>query len=291
METQREHLARTYEKKCPGVSRGIKRQPSEDPPDEAAKQRGSIAALRALRVLQLLRAHTDQETYLSSDELIAELNMPNARTTFPIATERKSLYGAVASLRAAGYRIDSKTSCGYALIEHPLSESDAEELALIVESCPFLEKERRRELLQHLSSLAAPNVRERIAGARRAGQRATERVTSTTREFCTLQADELMRCAIEHRKPVSFTFKHGEQQGALKQQTFYPRALVERYGAHFATGYLREEGTEEPHMRTYKLARLRNMRTMLPNGSIALAGFADESPHEADPSKEINSKA
>ena len=291
MEARHEYLVSAYDKSCLKAARSIEERSSEGLPDEAVKQRGSIAALRALRVLQLLRAHTDQEAYLSSDELIAELNMPTDCALAPIPTEHKSLYGAVASLRASGYRIDSKTGCGYALIEHPLSENDAEELARIVESCPFLKRERRRELLQRLSSLAAPNVRERITGAHHKDKRATERVVSATREFCTLPADDLIHCAIEQHKPVSFMLGHDDLQDDLRQQVFYPRALTERYGAHFAIGYLREEGTDGPHMRTYKLTRLRNMRMTLPNGSIALSGFTDRSSHVAAALEELNSKA
>lgn len=292
MEKQYGQDSSTYDIGDVKASKTFTRRPAEgDLTDEAKKQRGNIAALRALRVLHLLRARTDRETYLSSDELIADLSMPSDRVLVPIATERKSLYAAIASLRTAGYSIDSKTGNGYALIEHPLSENDAEELARIVESCPYLGNERRHELLCSLSSLAAPSVRERVAGERHTDKQTAERVTLTTSEFRIFQANQLMRCAIEHHRPVSFAFEHNGQQDDGKQQLFYPRALVERQGTHFATGYLHESATEPPRMRTYKLTRLRDVRLTLPDGSIALAAFSDADSSASVPSEELNSKA
>ena len=61
----------------------------------------SMAAYRAVRILQLLSENTGEDKALLSDELIEHLAHPDDPTRMPISAARRSIYTSISALRHA----------------------------------------------------------------------------------------------------------------------------------------------------------------------------------------------
>lgn len=68
----------------------------------------SMAAYRAVRILQLLSENTGEDKALLSDELVELLAHPDDPARMPISAARRSIYTSISALRHAGYEIDYK---------------------------------------------------------------------------------------------------------------------------------------------------------------------------------------
>ena len=68
----------------------------------------SMAAYRAVRILQLLSENTGEDKAMLSDELIRRLAHPDDPARMPISAARRSIYTAISALRHAGYEIEYK---------------------------------------------------------------------------------------------------------------------------------------------------------------------------------------
>ena len=84
----------------------------------------SMAAYRAVRILQLLSENTGEDKALLSDELIEHLAHPDDPTRMPISAARRSIYTSISALRHAGYEIDYKRGVGYKLLTRPLTDEE-----------------------------------------------------------------------------------------------------------------------------------------------------------------------
>ena len=84
----------------------------------------SMAAYRAVRILQLLSENTGEDKAMLSDELIRRLAHPDDPARMPISAARRSIYTAISALRHAGYEIEYKRGVGYKLLTRPLTDEE-----------------------------------------------------------------------------------------------------------------------------------------------------------------------
>ena len=89
--------------------------------DTTTRGAASMAAYRAVRILQLLSENTGEDKAMLSDELIRRLAHPDDPARMPISAARRSIYTAISALRHAGYEIEYKRGVGYKLLTsiHP----------------------------------------------------------------------------------------------------------------------------------------------------------------------------
>lgn len=88
--------------------------------DTTTRGAASMAAYRAVRILQLLSENTGEDKAILSDELIRRLSHPDDPARMPISAARRSIYTAISALRHAGYEIEYKRGVGYKLLTRPL---------------------------------------------------------------------------------------------------------------------------------------------------------------------------
>ena len=74
--------------------------------DTTTRGAASMAAYRAVRILQLLSENTGEDKAMLSDELIRRLAHPDDPARMPISAARRSIYTAISALRHAGYEIE-----------------------------------------------------------------------------------------------------------------------------------------------------------------------------------------
>ena len=84
----------------------------------------SMAAYRAVRILQLLSENTGEDKAMLSDELIRRLSHPDDPARMPISAARRSIYTAISARRHAGYEIEYKRGVGYKLLTRPLTDEE-----------------------------------------------------------------------------------------------------------------------------------------------------------------------
>ena len=82
--------------------------------DTTTRGAASMAAYRAVRILQLLSENTGEDKAMLSDELIRRLAHPDDPARMPISAARQHL-PAISALRHAGYEIRER-GVGYKLL-------------------------------------------------------------------------------------------------------------------------------------------------------------------------------
>ena len=92
--------------------------------DTTTRGAASMAAYRAVRILQLLSENTGEDKAMLSDELIRRLAHPDDPARMPISAARRSIYTAISALRHAGYEIEYKRGVGYRLLTRPLTDEE-----------------------------------------------------------------------------------------------------------------------------------------------------------------------
>ncbi|MFR3909546.1 MAG: hypothetical protein ACLTXV_09305 [Collinsella sp.] len=92
--------------------------------DTTTRGAASMAAYRAVRILQLLSENTGEDKAMLSDELIRRLAHPDDPARMPISAARRSIYTAISALRHAGYEIEYKRGVGYKLLTRPLTDEE-----------------------------------------------------------------------------------------------------------------------------------------------------------------------
>ena len=81
--------------------------------DTTTRGAASMAAYRAVRILQLLSENTGEDKAMLSDELIRRLAHPDDPARMPISAARRSIYTAISALRHAGYENEHNLGVGY----------------------------------------------------------------------------------------------------------------------------------------------------------------------------------
>lgn len=137
----------------------------------------SMAAYRAVRILQLLSENTGEDKALLSDELIEHLAHPDDPTRMPISAARRSIYTSISALRHAGYEIDYKRGVGYKLLTRPLTDEEIIRLHGMVMRNRSTPIAIRKSMAQHLVAMASADVRDYLdtpEPAPSAGSKATK---------------------------------------------------------------------------------------------------------------------
>ena len=110
----------------------------------------SMAAYRAVRILQLLSENTGEDKAMLSDELIRRLAHPDDPARMPISAARRSIYTAISALRHAGYEIEYKRGVGYRLLTRPLTDEEIIRLHGMVMRNRSTPIAIRKSMAQHL---------------------------------------------------------------------------------------------------------------------------------------------
>ncbi|MFR2627282.1 MAG: hypothetical protein ACLS89_07060 [Collinsella sp.] len=128
----------------------------------------SMAAYRAVRILQLLSENTGEDKALLSDELVELLAHPDDPTRMPISAARRSIYTSISALRHAGYEIDYKRGVGYRLLTRPLADEEIIRLHGMVMRNRSTPIAIRKSMAQHLVAMASADVRGYLDSTRTA---------------------------------------------------------------------------------------------------------------------------
>ena len=127
--------------------------------DTTTRGAASMAAYRAVRILQLLSENTGEDKAMLSDELIRRLAHPDDPARMPISAARRSIYTAISALRHAGYEIEYKRGVGYKLLTRPLTDEEIIRLHGMVMRNRSTPIAIRKSMAQHLVAMASADVR------------------------------------------------------------------------------------------------------------------------------------
>lgn len=243
-------------------------QPCEAVP---AQPRDTASALRALRVLEILRARTDARAGLSSTELVARLAHPDDPRLPAISTSRSSVRASITALKTAGFDICASNKTGYALRTHPLADADAELIVGAICESATLSAEQRGRLLDRVLGLASPTVRHRLLARGPDRPRiAAAGPSHAVLPFAFRTAGDLIRHAVHQGLPCSFELADaGETPG--RRHRLMPTALFERGGARFMTGTVIPTACDgSSSQRVFHLDRLRRLAVLGSDDSLLM---------------------
>jgi predicted DNA-binding transcriptional regulator YafY len=108
--------------------------------------------LKLLYIIQILTQNTDENHYLSMQELLLQLDK------FGISAERKSIYSDIRLLQEFGYDIDvrkSKMNGGYALLSNAFELAELKLLVDTVQSSKFITKNKSKRLIDKLEKFTS----------------------------------------------------------------------------------------------------------------------------------------
>ena len=125
--------------------------------DTTTRGAASMAAYRAVRILQLLSENTGEDKAMLSDELIRRLAHPDDPARMPISAARRSIYTAISALRHAGYEIEYKRGVGYRLLTRPLTDEEIIRLHGMVMRNRSTPIAIRKSMAQHLVQAPVAN--------------------------------------------------------------------------------------------------------------------------------------
>ena len=115
----------------------------------------SMAAYRAVRILQLLSENTGEDKALLSDELVELLAHPDDPARMPISAARRSIYTSISALPHAGYEIAHNRGVGYRLLTRPLADEEIIRLHGMVMRNLSTPIAIRKSMAQHLVAMAS----------------------------------------------------------------------------------------------------------------------------------------
>ena len=212
--------------------------------DTPTRGAASMAAYRAVRILQLLSENTGEDKAMLSDELIRLLAHPDDPARMPISAARRSIYTAISALRHAGYEIEYKRGVGYRLLTRPLT-ADVR------------------------GYLDAPEP------APSAGGKSTKAMRTPVKRIDTC---ELIEQAIDHGTTVSFDISSVTTRGETEvaRMTLRPLAIKQRDGISYLLGTVYDARGADDTLRTVEISRMRNVTTRLLDGKKLFAALDEE---------------
>ena len=234
--------------------------------DTTTRGAASMAAYRAVRILQLLSENTGEDKAMLSDELIRRLAHPDDPARMPISAARRSIYTAISALRHAGYEIEYKRGVGYKLLTRPLTDEEIIRLHGMVMRNRSTPIAIRKSMAQHLVAMASADVRGYLdtpEPAPSAGSKATQ--------------------AIDHGTTVSFDISsvttRGETEAA--RMTLRPFAIKQRDGISYLLGTVYDARGADDTLRTVEIGRMRNVTTRLLDGKKLFAALDEDDASSA----------
>jgi len=108
--------------------------------------------LKLLYIVKILMQNTDENHYLSMQELLSQLE------SYGVLAERKSVYSDIHLLQEFGYDIDtrkSKTNGGYALLSNEFELAELKLLVDTVQASKFITKNKSKKLIDKLEKFTS----------------------------------------------------------------------------------------------------------------------------------------
>lgn len=256
--------------------------------------RVSMGVLRTLFILNILEERTDTHHGITADDIKALLAAPTDPATPALTVSRGAVRSSIDTLRAAGFKIITRGRCGYALVEHPLGDRDAELAVRAIASSRLLSASQRRRLIESILHFASPTQRAALAPKAPdepapAGCPASKR-EGTERRFYVDSPEALVRHAIAEDAPIAFELarevlvpdrgsRHRSPahpsdppRGFGKRQRMQPTGLYESHGEVFVQGTSVDmEIGFVAVARTLRLDRLANLSCIDGQGDLRIA--------------------
>lgn len=238
----------------------------------------SMAAYRAVRILQLLSENTGEDKALLSDELVELLAHPDDPARMPISAARRSIYTSISALRHAGYEIDYKRGVGYRLLTRPLADEEIIRLHGMVMRNRSTPIAIRKSMAQHLVAMASADVRGYL-DMPEPTPAANDAPVKTTRPHAKrIDTCELIEQAIDHGTTVSFDISNVLTRGETEvvRMTVRPFAIRQRDGVSYLLGTVYDTRGADDTLRAVEVSRMRNVSTRLLDGKKLFAALDEE---------------
>lgn len=268
----------------------------EDAADRTGEPHGrvSMGVLKTLLILNILEDQTDAHHGITADDIKALLAAPTDPTTPALTVSRSAVRSSIDTLRAAGFKIITRGRRGYALVEHPLGDRDAELAVRAIASSRLLSASQRRRLIESILRFASPTQRAALAPKAPdepapEGGPASKR-EGTERRFYIDSPEALVRHAITEDAPIAFELARevpvpdrgsrrrspahpsDPPRGFGKRQRMQPTSLFESHGEVFVQGTsLDMEIGSVAVARTLRLDRLANLSCIDSQGDLHIA--------------------
>lgn len=244
----------------------------------------SLAAYRAVRILQVLSDHTGEDKALLPDELAEHLAHPDNPAQMPISAARRSIYTAISALRRAGYEIEYKRGVGYRLLTRPLTDEEIVRLHGMVMRNRSTPVAIRKRIAKHLVNMASVDVRGYLNVPEPTPVISSTPAKGAKPPVTHIDACELIEQAIDQGTSVSFdlwgTGPHGTDEAI--RMTIQPFAIRQRDGISYLLGTVHDDRGIDDTLRTVEVSRMRNVCTRLLDGKKLFAALdADEWPAPA----------
>lgn len=246
--------------------------------ETTARGSASMAAYRAVRILQLLSENTGEDKALLSDELVELLAHPNDPARMPISAARRSIYTSISALRHAGYEIDYKRGVGYRLLTRPLTDEETIRLHGMVMRNRSTPIAIRKSMAQHLVAMASADVRDYLDMPEPAPAANDAPVKTTRSHAKRIDTCELVEQAIDHGTTVSFDISNVLTRGEIEvvRMTVRPFAIRQRDGVSYLLGTVYDTRGADDTLRTVEVSRMRNVSTRLLDGKKLFAALDEE---------------
>lgn len=235
----------------------------------------SLAAYRAVRILQVLSDHTGEDKALLPDELAEHLTHPDNPAQMPISAARRSIYTAISALRHAGYEIEYKRGVGYRLLTRPLTDEEIVRLHGMVMRNRSTPIAIRKRMAKHLVDMASVDVRGYLNAPEPAPVISGAPVKGTKPPVTRIDACELIEQAIDQGTSVSFDLlgsgPHGTDEAI--RVTIQPFAIRQRDGISYLLGTVHDDRVIDDTLRAVEVNRMRNVCTRLLDGKKLFAAL------------------
>lgn len=243
----------------------------------------SMAAYRAVRILQLLSENTGEDKAMLSDELIRRLAHPDNPARMPISAARRSIYTAISALRHAGYEIEYKRGVGYRLLTRPLTDEEIIRLHGMVMRNRSTPIAIRKCMAQHLVAMASADVRGYLDAPEPAPSAGGKSTKATRTPVKRIDACELIEQAIDHGTTVSFDISSVTARGEVEvaRMTLRPFAIKQRDGISYLLGTVYDARGADDTLRTVEIGRMRNVTTRLLDGKKLFAALDEDDASSA----------
>ena len=238
----------------------------------------SMAAYRAVRILQLLSEHTGEDKALLSDELFELRAHPDAPARMPISAARRCIYTSISALRHAGYEIGYKRGVGYKLLTRPLTDEEIIRLHGMVMRNRSTPIAIRKSMAQHLVAMASADVRGYLDTPEPAPSADSKSTKAKHTPVKRIDTCELVEQAIDHGTTVSFDISSITARGEAEavRMTLRPFAIRQRDGISYLLGTVYDARGADDTLRTVEVSRMRNVSTRLLDGKKLFAALDEE---------------
>lgn len=211
--------------------------------------------IKLLKIWEILNRKTDEQHPITTQELIAELNI------LGITADRRTIYTDIDSLQEFGYEIHNKRRNHDMVYWLPKRQFDLPEIKIIMDciySSKFVTASKTEELIDKLADLGGSgrgDLLKRNAIHFNAVKHSNESIYEIV---------DMLERAIENKKKVSFNYFLLNQSGERvykhnnKLYVEEPLAMVCNDGNYYLLCYHSEEEYEN-HIKTFRVDRIDNI--------------------------------